>query len=306
MWELAEQRFRDVASTGSDKYYEKVKTELRQKYGTDAVDKHRLKEIARASPAHAREDLRVRSNSLFSTDPDKAHDKTIAGLEIHADITALKVALRKLRDAIDATARMYTKYNDETKNKKAAFALVLGELAAWTQHDTFFGSEGAAAAIFRDASQLAALEKLAREARAAIVDGGVGGLKAATKVVGDALQEVHPPPPRLHLHLLHLLHLLQVYGYELLVRKGVAAQAAASKALTKASGAATAAAAAATKAENPFNNDPKQAAAAAEAVAAKTRADMAESEAKDALAPAEAERSEERRGGQECGTGGGV
>lgn len=49
--------------------------------------------------------------SLFHSDPDKVHDKKLAGLALDPSVTAAKQSLRRLRTAAEAAAKFYDKYD---------------------------------------------------------------------------------------------------------------------------------------------------------------------------------------------------
>ena len=88
MWALAARRFKEgPPSNGEDPYYEKVKAELRKTYGKDAVDKARLKALARSGGLH---DEQVHALALLPSlkqqqeeDSNKLNERnaTIARLE---------------------------------------------------------------------------------------------------------------------------------------------------------------------------------------------------------------------------------
>ena len=221
--------------------------------------------------------MSTKKSSMFGSDPDRAHDKKLAGLAIDEGVGAEKEALRQLRDAIDATVRLYTKYGEK---QKRGFTLTLPELAAWSQHEAFVGGEDASATIFRDVAQLTATEKLAKEMRASISGmgeagkstgkpSGVSHLKLAARCVAEALQVM--------------------YGYELMIRNATSAQADATKRLAKAKKEAEAAGAKKEAAANPFNDAKKQAAALKPAEERHARAEAELAEATETLTAADAE-----------------
>ena len=102
-------------------------------------------------------------SSFFAEDPDKAHDRKVLGMPIDPSVTAAKHSLRRLRDAIEATAAMYT-----SKRRGSALQLVLPAMAEWCRHEAFCGGDASSELIYRAASQLAALEELLAAERSAV------------------------------------------------------------------------------------------------------------------------------------------
>jgi len=102
-------------------------------------------------------------SSFFAEDPDKAHDKKVLGMPIDPSVTDAKLSLRRLRDAIEATAAMYT-----SKRRGSALQLVLPAMAEWCLHEAFCGGDASSELIYRAASQLVALEELLAAERSAV------------------------------------------------------------------------------------------------------------------------------------------
>ena len=102
-------------------------------------------------------------SSFFAEDPDKAHDRKVLGMPVDPSVTAAKHSLRRLRDAIEATAAMYT-----SKRRGSALQLVLPAMAEWCRHEAFCGGDASSELIYRAASQLAALEELLAAERSAV------------------------------------------------------------------------------------------------------------------------------------------
>ena len=127
--------------------------------------------------------------SFLSSDPDRVHDKKLIGLQIDLRVTTAKNTLRRIRNAVNKTAKFYRKYASEPK--KGSWALTLPELAEWSRHETFFGEVGAATVIFRHAAHLAALSQLAAKMRGRIGEGGVAYLNAASKSAEAGIEKIH-------------------------------------------------------------------------------------------------------------------
>ena len=130
-----------------------------------------------------------RMTSFLSTDPDKAHDKKVSGLQIDPAVAEMKLSLRKLRDAIGAVHKVYAAYSQVAtqwpSDKKCRLALALPELADWAGHDAWCGAEPTGTAMHRDASQLAAVAGAARALRKEIGGRVVNGLLGAKKRVAE-------------------------------------------------------------------------------------------------------------------------
>ena len=210
--------------------------------------------------------------TLFGVaDPDKAHDKKLNGTAINMDVTSAKTSLRRLRDAVDAAATFYGKYAERKRNAQPGghLPLLLPEMAEWSRHDAFCGSDSSGALLYREASRLAAIEELLNAERAAI------GTVAATTLRGGA--------KKLCEH-----GLAALYAFELEVQKASQAKDAANKALKKGMAAREAAVADERKAAA-IKDDSKRAVAKAAAQRALEKADHEKGEAEDAFARAEQE-----------------
>ena len=163
--------------------------------------------------ADAGSSLRSLSISFFGGDPDKAHDKKVAGCSIDPTVTATKGSLRRLRAAAEGAARLYMDYAKLPKNANG-YALLMPELSEWTRHENFCGGADAADSITRDAAQLAAIAGVVRETRSAIGELVVRQLKEASRCAAGGLTEV--------------------CVYELRVREATSVRDAAAKALPRA------------------------------------------------------------------------
>ena len=178
--------------------------------------------------------------SFLAGDPDKAHDKKVAGLQIDSSVTAEKVSLRSLRATLEATAKYYQKYCEQPK-KMGSWALLLPELAEWSEHDAFCGARGESGAsetVFRDVARLAAIGGLVREARGKIGEVAVAELRNAATLAAACVADIH--------------------AFELQVRDAAAEHGEASKGLKRATAAREAAAADERKAQR-LKDDKKRA-----------------------------------------------
>ena len=122
----------------------------------------------------------TRTVSRFSADPDRAHDKKVAGLPIDPAVTAAKLSLRRLRDAVDTTASFYSKYAERKRGAASGnLPLLLPDLAEWSRHEAFCGDEESRRALHTCAAQLAAIDGLLAAEHAAI-GRAAAGLRTTT------------------------------------------------------------------------------------------------------------------------------
>mmetsp|Transcript_37264 Transcript_37264/g.117170 ORF Transcript_37264/g.117170 Transcript_37264/m.117170 type:complete len:357 (+) Transcript_37264:45-1115(+) len=195
----------------------------------------------------------TRTVSRFSADPDRAHDKKVAGLPIDPAVTAAKLSLRRLRDAVVTTASFYSKYAERKRGAASGnLPLLLPDLAEWSRHEAFCGDEESRRALHTCAAQLAAIDDLLAAEHAAIGRAAAGLRGEAMRLCEEGLDAV--------------------CAFELALRDASAASEAATKALRRGATAGEAAKADGRKAAALKDEKRRQAAQAA-AQRAQERAD---------------------------------
>ncbi len=218
------------------------------------------------APAPAAPRISIASGfSIFGSDPDRAHDKKLAGVAINPSVTAMKASLRRLRTTVESVASFYAKYADK---KPATCALVLPEMAEWPRNELFCGSQASSEQLHLEAARLAAIEELMVAERAAISSEVAAKLREGARMVVESLEGL--------------------YAFELQLRDVSQALEAAAKALKRGQAAQEAAAADERKA-SALKDDKKRVAAEAAAQKAHAKATDDIAEARAAIASGEAE-----------------
>ena len=202
----------------------------------------------------------TRTVSRFSADPDRAHDKKVAGLPIDPAVTAAKLSLRRLRDAVDTTASFYSKYAERKRGAASGnLPLLLPDLAEWSRHEAFCGDEESRRALHTCAAQLAAIDDLLAAEHAAIGRAAAGLRGEARRLCEEGLDAV--------------------CAFELALRDASAASEAATKALRRGAAAGEAAKADGRKAAALKDEKRRQAAqAAAQRAQERSDADVVQAE----------------------------
>ena len=129
------------------------------------------------------------SAAVFS-DPDKVHDQKLAGVHIDPAVTEMKIRLRRLRTITESTANFYVEYLKKRK-QEVEIALLLPELAEWSNNELFCGSNGSSKQLHLDASRLAAIEELMLAERKAISSEVVTSLRDGVRTVSESLEGLY-------------------------------------------------------------------------------------------------------------------
>ena len=141
MWELGAQRFKEgPSSNGADKYYEKVKAELRQKFGKDNIrsvaDKQRLKALACTGGLH---DEQAQAHAALSRRESSVSERD-------ATIAKLSEQLAQ-RDATNAKLKEQLAERDATITKLKEQLGVAGGMSrvalTWEPFKELLGGEAA-------------------------------------------------------------------------------------------------------------------------------------------------------------------